>query len=137
MCNINNKLQLCTCTSEVDVYELDNYWVYYKYNKTKSYHILGMPIFPINLDITNHENNLIQLPILLNDGNVFDVAMLHENKDRLQISIQLGEEKSVYNRFDYGFEYRKGKWHYKEYCLFSWANKYDTFKSGNAKFTNE
>jgi hypothetical protein len=129
MCTISQKLKLCTCASTVDVYELDNYWVFYKYGKPKNYIIMGTPFFPYNSNQNVHENNLKQLPILLNEGQVFDVDLQPAKKDRLLLSIQLDSK----NRFDYGFEYRNGKWKYLEYCFFTWDKRHDIVDRGEVR----
>jgi hypothetical protein len=134
MCTVTNKLKLCTCNIDAEeCYNLPNYWVFYKYSKQKEDHILGMPMFPLFGDTTSHEYNLQHLPILLNDGNVFDVDLQPKNKDRLRIHITLHADKS--ESFDYGFEYKNGIWLTQEYDFFTWHDRHDETENGFVKLT--
>jgi hypothetical protein len=132
MCTVTNKLQLCTCLAdEQDIYELPNYWVFYKYGKQKEGQIMGMPMLPLYGDTTSHAYNLQQLPILLNDGNVFDIDLQPQNKDRLCIHITLDAQTGA--SFDYGFEYKNGKWRTCEYDFFTWYDRHDEIENGIVK----
>lgn len=54
MCKVSDKIKLCSCTTDVeDVYELDNYLIFYRFKKELNIEILGefmLPVFVVEQD---------------------------------------------------------------------------------------
>jgi hypothetical protein len=125
MCTVSDKLKLCTCGVDADeIYKMPNYWVFYKYEKDRTYRVLGMPYFPETIKLDDHNYNLKHIPKMLNEGNVFDFEIQVKHKDRLLLRLTLPAENGREAEINYGFEYRHGKWINKEYDYFTWADKH-------------
>lgn len=106
--------------------------MFYRFNKTKDYHVIGIPILPSFISPEDNTFNRALLLRLINEGNVFDIDLRPQNKDRLQLSfyvdkpIKIWESKEIH----YGFQYRNGKWLPKDFDSFEWEWKHDEEKSG-------
>jgi hypothetical protein len=138
MCTVSDKLKLCTCGVDAnEIYNMPNYWVFYKYDKHKSENIIGEIMMPMYLNPINHKYNLGQLLKLLNEGNVFDFEIKIKHKDRLFLSLSLSDEEGKMRRIDYGFEFRNDRWVDKEFCGLEWANKYNNMDCGIIENTIE
>ena len=127
MCKISEKLQLCSCETGID--NLKHYWVLYRFVNDKMEVVLGEPVMPAFIDPTLDVLNRDLLLKLLNDGNVFDDPLYPVNKDRLQLSFEIGER----GRVNYGFVYKKKKWQAIKYDYFDWCSDYDEIKNGKIK----
>lgn len=47
MCLVSDKIKFCTCDEEdIEIEELNNYWILYRYNPDKFEKIVGMFILP-------------------------------------------------------------------------------------------
>ena len=76
MCKVSDKIKLCSCTTDIeDVYELDNYWIFYRFKKELNIEVVGEYMLPIFVVQQDHAYNMEHLPRLLNDGNVFDIDL--------------------------------------------------------------
>ncbi|MFV0146622.1 hypothetical protein OBK08_01335 [Empedobacter falsenii] len=74
-------------------------------------------------------NNLVELVLKkLNNNTLFDKSIDFEDKDRLQVSIELNQVN-----LNYGFEYEANSWSEIEYDYFTWANSYEEKNGGEVK----
>ena len=65
-------------------------------------------------------NNLVELVLKkVNNNTLFDKSIDFEDKDRLQVSIELNQVN-----LNYGFEYEANSWSEIEYDYFTWASCY-------------
>ena len=108
MCEISDKLKLCTCKTNVS--GLKNTWTYYKYKGPGETNMMGEPIMPVELDPALEKANIELLQQLLNDGNVFDFEITPKYRDRLELSFDLSDGKEDRKMLFYEFVYRKGAW---------------------------
>lgn len=134
MCKVSDKIKLCSCTTDIDdVYELDNYWIFYRYKKELNIEILGEFMLPVFVVEQDHAYNMEHLPRLLNDSNVFDIDLHPKPKDRLLLCLQVRLENNSLGQYNYGFQYKKGKWVHCEYDSIEWMWKHLEEKGGNIK----
>lgn len=131
MCKVSNKLKLCTCVTPQE--KLKHFWAFHRYVEDKELLIMGMPYFPDEFSLVDHESNKEILEILLNEDDVFDVKIKPKAKDRLEFFFSFTEFETASN-ITYGFEFRKGKWKSIEYDYFDYENNYDQENYG--KITN-
>lgn len=129
MCKVSNKLKLCTCTTDLD--KLKHYWIFHRYVEGKNEMVIGQPLFPEDFIYSNHPDNQTILERLLNEENIFDVAIIPKSKDRLELSFTCNDYRQ--NIMTYGFEYTKGKWISKEYNCFDWMYNHDEEGFGKIK----
>jgi len=125
MCQISQKLKLCTCAG-LSSHQKD-YWTLYRFNKEKSVIIVGDIILPAYISKKENDINKRLLVALLNEENVFDIPVELQSKDRLSLHFDF---ESLHGTLHYGFEYRNGKWRYKEYDHFLWMQHYDEVRNG-------
>ena len=94
MCNISNKIKLCSCTNR-SVNKLDHYWILHRFNEAKDIIIIGEPIMPYEMPNPNYGINAATLTTRLNDNDAFDIAIKFEEKDQLEIFFnQLAKDPS-------------------------------------------
>jgi hypothetical protein len=129
MCQVSNKLKLCTCTSDFD--KLKHYWIFYKFIKEKNDILIGQSLFPEYFILRNHPDNEVILEKLLNEGNAFDIANVPNSKDRLELSFTCNDYSE--NRMTYGFEYIKDKWVAKKFDYFEWMSNHTEKSFGKIK----
>jgi hypothetical protein len=125
MCKISDKLKFCSCDID-DIYDLEHYWIFYRYEKDKIMRIVGSMLPPMNILITTERYNNKSLLILVNDPSSFDVDLKPKSKDRLQLHFTIDSVQFL----DYGFEYKDNKWVSKKYHPFGWEEKYAEDKGG-------
>lgn len=128
MCQISSKLQLCTCAG--DASRLKNYWVWYRFNKQRYMMVIGEVLMPAQIHPDTDAYNTELLSTLLNEGNVFDVAITPKAKDRLLLSFSVTNQPNTTERINYGFQYKKGKWVAIPYDVFDWGNQYEEAAKG-------
>ena len=130
MCTISDKFKLCSCVDDnIDVEELDNYWVLYKYNPTKELHVLGLAMPPYSFSDDNYLKNMLNIAELLDSGNVFDQKFEFNEDDRIEIHLNQ-QDKEKYIRFQ--FEYDGEQWSplSESFEPFSLMNDYDSVAQG-------
>ena len=130
MCRISHQLKLCTCSSK---YKLPlNYWIFHRYNRTKNISIMGEPMLPASISPQDEAFNAALLLKLLNQGDVFDIDLHPQNKDRLQLSFYIKHppSPSESQHIHYGFEYHNGQWHPEAYEPLEWENTHDEEEQG-------
>lgn len=128
MCEVSDKLKLCTCNS--DISKLKYYWVFYRYVGGRLDYMIGDPIMPAQIDPETDLLNRTTLEHLLNDGNVFDFDLEPKAKDRLLIAFNIAKGKQDESWLFYGFEYKRRKWTSCEYDSFDWENQLDEEQFG-------
>jgi hypothetical protein len=124
MCNISDKLKLCTC-SDVNT-DHSHYWVLYRFVKGKKEMTVGEIIMPAHIEPETDTSNQNLLLTLLNTGNVFDEPVNAVNKDLLLLSFKTKKGDHI----NYGFLFRKGCWEGTKYDPFVWENKHEEIKTG-------
>ena len=132
MCEVSDKLKLCTCNS--DIIRLKNYWAYYKKAPGKVSFIIGEPMMPAQIDPKVKSFNTKLLKGLLNDGNVFDFELTPEPGDGLLIAFDLAKTGEDCSMMYYAFVYRQNKWTSCAFDTFDWEHRFDQEKYG--KITN-
>lgn len=131
MCNISNKIKLCSCTNR-SVNKLDHYWILHRFNEAKDIIIIGEPIMPYEMPNPNYGINAATLTTRLNDNDAFDIVIKFEEKDQLEIVFnQLAKDPSKI--LTYHFKYTNGKWFEEDNDPFYLMNHYDEFKFGKLK----
>ena len=127
MCQVSNKLKLCTC-SATSAMGLKNYWVFHRFIKGRNHFIIGEPMLPTTISFKDDTYNRQLLLQLLNEGNVFDVELNPKEKDRLQLSFSMARGLLT-NEVYYGYEFRKGKWKALVFDRLTWAwhHNYECF----------
>lgn len=139
MCKSPQYIKLCACIDDsIDLESLDNYWILYRYNIVKEIFVLGeikLPIFPDNNEIINNEEARIYELLLdrLNEGNIFDKDVEHQDSDRLHIIIKLSD---LADKVKYEYEFIDDEW-----CIadkdhsdpFYIENNYDEYSKGRVE----
>jgi hypothetical protein len=108
MCEISDKLKLCTCKK--DVSKLKYTWHYYRFVGNKEGLIYGEIMAPFHLEEKLEAQNLKTLTALLNDGNIFDVEISPKPKDRLRLVFDLSVDEKDSSLLTYEFKYTAGRW---------------------------
>ena len=106
MCEVSDKLKLCTCSS--DISKLKYYWVFYRYAGNKLENMIGEPIMPVAINPETDILNIQLIGKLLNDGNVFDFELTPKTKDRLLLAFNIAKGKEDKGGWFYGLK-KKGK----------------------------
>lgn len=93
---------------------------------------MGTPMLPAFISPEDDAFNSALLLHLINEGNVFDIDLHPQNKDRLQLSFYVNKPLAEYGskHVDYGFEYIDGKWIPHEFDPFEWEWNHDEEKTG-------
>ncbi len=112
MCEISDKLKLCTCNKGVS--KLKYTWEYYRYVGNKGFYIEGEIMMPVDLEPELEAHNRELLTRLLNDGNVFDFEVTPKFRDRLVLHFDLSHEKEDEKFLVYEFLFVKGHWKFSE-----------------------
>jgi len=123
MCNISDKLKLCTCKTK-NVEQLKHYWILKRRNGGNNY-IVGQTMLPANIGEKQDRLNANNLQRLLNEGNCFDIKLLQEENDILKLHFTFYADREKYlmlpchgNYLAYAFKFKKGKWNKKNYDPF-------------------
>ena len=74
MCEISEKLKLCTCNSVDNILD---YWIYYKNESRNNETIIGEVIAPYNFQKESASETSSQLIKMLNQQNCFDFEINH------------------------------------------------------------
>ena len=129
MCQVSDKIQLCTCAGNAD--KLTHWWTFYRYSRSKDEMIIGQVMLPFYSDPETEKFNQKVLTRVLNDGTAFDVDLHPVDRDRLVISVRL--KKDTYTTADYGFEYRDGRWKPESFDPLEWEWHHNIEKTGKLK----
>ncbi len=102
MCQISDKINFCTCSSDVE--NLKNYWVLHRKsaNLDEMQFCVGMYLLPNEKAMAFLEINTTTLENRLNESDAFDVVLELKNKDILEVVINNKSERlrrSNYLRF--------------------------------------
>lgn len=141
MCEISNKLKLCSCAKNID--ELPHVWELHRFVKGRKVFAVGEAMMPSYIDPKIDNLNRITLIKLVNGPNIFDKPFEFKDKDLLALSFNCSEFEmnenylSVGSRITYGFEYKKGKWIEKEHDFFLWMEKHEELFQGKIEVEND
>ncbi len=123
MCQVSDKIKLCSCKTK-DVTELKHYWVL-MCPENKEGEMLGTIIPPADIGEQLEKLNIHTLRTQLNNGNCFDVELLHQEKDILELHFTCTPQPKTESMFQdysnylvYAFVYKKGKWRKTNYDHF-------------------
>lgn len=119
MCEISNKLKLCTCA---DTEDLENFWELHIYHEEQEVHVVGMPMLPVMMSPQDFRNKELFLQYL-NEGNCFDFPYTPKEKDRLLIALKPSEGQPSDFDSEYifnGYSYNGQQWQHEEYDTFEW-----------------
>ena len=130
MCKISSKIKFCTCINDnVDIEELDHYWVLHRYNKDKNVSVMGIPALPSDLQ-PHFEVNETLLIDTLNTTDAFDKNIELEKGDRLEVVLC---NNSKDNELYYNFKFTGKTWKTIESDCFDIMNHFDEVKGGGIK----
>ena len=129
MCKVSDQIKFCTCGPEMDIEELDNYWIFYRRNPYKNEMVIGKTLLPSELDPNDLAYNQKVLETRINECNAFDIPLEPQSGDRLLIHLTtpMGDITSV---DDYDFVF-KVAWESCESNPWELIGMYDELKKGN------
>ncbi|WP_031441905.1 hypothetical protein [Arenibacter algicola] len=131
MCIISDKIKFCTCVdADIDIEELNHYWVLHRYNKDKNENVMGSPVLPGHLH-PMFEINAELLVGTLNTPEAFDKNIELERGDTLEVVLfnnQTDKEPLYYN-----FRYTGKIWKSIEPDSFDLMNRFDELSAGEIK----
>ena len=107
MCKVSDQIKFCTCGPEMDIEELDNYWIFYEEIHPKSEMVIGDTLLPSELDPKDLDAyNQKALKTRINECDAFDIPLEPQSGDRLLIHLTtpMGDITSV---DDYEFVYKE------------------------------
>lgn len=115
MCTVSDQLKLCTCKPD-EVEKLKHYWVLRRPNNGKNI-LIGEIIFPKQIGECTDRINKNKIQNQLNTGSCFDVDLLNQENDILELYFTLDTnavkpKKILYigGYLAYSFKFKKGKW---------------------------
>ncbi len=124
MCKVSINLKLCSCKIK-GVKKPKHYWILKRPNGKENW-ILGQAMLPADIGEDATKFNISTIKKMLNEGNCFDVALQHQEKDILELhfTVDASVKKDTAmphegNYLAYAFVYRKNKWRKAEYDPFS------------------
>ena len=116
MCLISDKIKFCTCVAtDIDIYELNHYWVLHRYNKDKNEDVMGSPVLPVHL----HTTEAFDKNIELKRGDRLEVVLYNNQTDT---------EPLYYN-----FKYTGKIWKSIEPDCFDLMSRFDEVTAGEIK----
>ena len=75
MCEVSDKLQLCSC-AKVDIDNAKHYWVYYRFVKGQEIELMGLTMMPVEIDEkTDLYNRVLLKKLLVQHGRFFILAI--------------------------------------------------------------
>jgi len=132
MCLVSDKIKFCTCVDEeVEIEELDNYWILFRFNPDKFERIVGMFILP-RFDPPFFELNRETILNRLIEPDAFDIPIKFKSRDRLLISIN-NNKLNIEEDMTYLFKFTRGKWKSIAYEPFHLMEEFDQYKKGTYK----
>ena len=130
MCQVSNKLKLCTC-SATSPDKLKNYWVFHRFIKEKDYQVMGSMVGPYTVDAVTEKHNKETLLKRVNEADAFDINLNPQPKDRLQLNFITSPDR--WDCLTYGFEFIEGKWIEYDYHPFEWEEHHTDESFGKIK----
>jgi hypothetical protein len=130
MCKVSDQIKFCTCVDDnIDIEELNHYWVLHRYNKDKNVTVMGTSVLPSDLQ-PQFEVNETLLINTLNRREAFDKKIELEKGDRLEVVLcNNSEDDELY----YNFKFTGKKWEFIESDCFDLMNNFDEVKVGEIK----
>ena len=86
MCEVSDKLQLCTC-AKIDFDNAKHYWILHRFAKGQEVEVMGEPVMPYGIDEETDLKNRALLKTLLNEKAVFDKP-IHLSENHLWFYVQ-------------------------------------------------
>jgi hypothetical protein len=126
MCEVSDKLKLCTCNSNIQ--RLKHYWILYRFINGKNDFVVGQAMLPYSINPEIDKLNSKRILHLLNETNAFDADIKPKVKDRLLISFTVG--KTDDERINYGFVFKAGKWKKLGFDPFEWQWNHEEAEQG-------
>ncbi len=115
MCKVSDKLKLCSCNTN-DARNLKHYWVLNK-PACKDEFIVGDILPPANIGEQVEKFNINSLRKQLNNANCFDVELIHQENDVLELHFTceqnlISDDGASYlgTYLVYAFAYKNGRW---------------------------
>lgn len=129
MCKVSDKIKFCTCSAEdLQVEDLDHYWILYRYHKGRTSMTLGEPSLPTEFKDPEFSINRDTLLQRVNEHDAFDKPVDLKRKDKLELVLN---SKGDYDKvLFYVFEYTGRKWKYVEHDPFELMDHYYEMDSG-------
>jgi hypothetical protein len=113
MCEVSDKLKLCSCKTE-DVQKLKHYWILQRPFRRGGPSVMGTVIPPADFGTTLEKINVSQIKKQLNENSCFDADIDYKENDILHLYFtcnQAGSESSYESGYlAYAFHYKNGKW---------------------------
>lgn len=132
MCEVSNKIKFCTCADDnIDIEELNNYWVLHRYNKDKNMDVMGEPILPYGLQPMFEINEEILVDIL-NSTEAFDKKIELKKGDKLEV-VLCNNATAGRESFYYNFKYSGKTWKSIESDIFDLMSRFDEVSGGEVK----
>ena len=128
MCKVSYQIKFCTCGSDTDIEELDNYWIFYRRNPHKNEMVIGVTLPASELDPKDSTYNQKALEKRINECDAFDIPLEPQSGDRLLIHLAtpMGDITSV---DDYEFVYKE-VWGKCESNTWELIGMFDELKKG-------
>ena len=131
MCHVSDQIKFCTCASNIDIEEMDNYWLLHRQDPNKNDMVMGSVNSLIGIDEKDFEINHKMLEKRINESDAFDIPLALQAGDTLHIHITT--PKADINAEDnYAFVYQE-KWTRCDYDMWSLLGMYDVLKHGSVK----
>jgi len=133
MCIVSDKIKFCTCVADdVELDELNHYWVLHRYNKNKDIMVLGLALPPIEFFGQSYYADQEKILNRLNSGEAFDQDFSFKAEDRLEVVFNAQKEDE---RLPFQFEFDGEEWFAEdeEFDSFSLMNNYDELAQGKIK----
>ena len=110
MCKVSDKLKLCSCKIE-NVESLKHYWILNR-PEDKDQFTIGLILPPANIGEQIEKFNVNRLRKQLNNGDCFDVTLIHQENDILELHFTCKPKNDTDsgNYLVYAFVYKNGKW---------------------------
>ena len=128
MCKVSDQIKFCSCASNIDIEEMDNYWVLHRRNPNKNDLVIGSVISLTGLDERNFKINHKILEKRINESDAFDIPLALQTGDTLHIHLTT-PQTDITLEDDYAFLYKK-KWRRCNYDIWSLLGMYDILKQG-------
>lgn len=132
MCKISDKIKFCTCVDvNIEIEELNHYWVLHRFNKNKNLNVVGTPSLPYHLHPMYDVNEELLL-ITLNSPIAFDKNVELKRWDRLEV-VLCNDPNSNEHSLAFNFRYTGKNWKPIEQDPFDLINRFDDIQQGEIK----
>ncbi|MEJ6687445.1 MAG: hypothetical protein QNK70_09235 [Crocinitomicaceae bacterium] len=129
MCRVSDKIKFCTCDPDIEIEDMDNYWVLYRRDTDKNEPVMGSISCLIGLDKKDFKINQKILEKRINEPDAFDIPIILQPGDELHIHLTT-PRSNVFAEDDYAFVYQE-KWECCDYEWFSYIGMFDVVKQGS------